>query len=260
MPPITGASTTPRGFAQRRATRVHCSMSSSANPSSSSRERRRPARECYTSSRRVAVAHARAGQLRTERKVRMLSAGEWRMAFEAGADYGSYVATGTESQQAGWRGVYERASLTPEQAKLVGGFVRDMRVLVLSGVWCGDCVQQCPLVQRIAEANVERIRVRYLDRDESPDALRKITINGGRRVPVVVFLAEDFEFVSLLGDRTLARYRAIARRQLGPSCPLPGAPVDDDELSATLADWLDEFERVQLLLRLSPRLRERHGD
>jgi len=28
----------------------------------------------------------------------------------------------------------------------------------------------------------------------------------------------------------------------------------------TLGDWLKEFERVQLMLRLSPRLRERHKD
>jgi len=33
-----------------------------------------------------------------------------------------------------------------------------------------------------------------------------------------------------------------------------------DELNATLQDWLNEFERVQLLLRLSTRLRQIHGD
>jgi Cu/Ag efflux pump CusA len=55
------------------------------------------------------------------------------------------------------------------------------------------------------------------------------------------FVNEDFEFLSLLGDRTLSRYRAIAARALGASCPLPGARVADDELAATLQDWLDEF-------------------
>jgi len=41
---------------------------------------------------------------------------------------------------------------------------------------------------------------------------------------------------------------------------VPGAPVPDDELAACLQEWLNEFERVQLLLRLSTRLREMHGD
>jgi hypothetical protein len=36
--------------------------------------------------------------------------------------------------------------------------------------------------------------------------------------------------------------------------------VSDDELAATLQDWLNEFERVQLLLRLSGRLRQKHDD
>jgi hypothetical protein len=85
-------------------------------------------------------------------------------------------------------------------------------------------------------------------------------INAGRRVPTVIFMAEDFEPVAVLGDRTLTRYRAVAARQLGPSCPLPGAAVPADELHATLQEWLDEVERVHLLLRLSARLRQKHGD
>jgi hypothetical protein len=31
-------------------------------------------------------------------------------------------------------------------------------------------------------------------------------------------------------------------------------------VEATLADWLDEVERVQLMLRLTPRLREKYKD
>jgi hypothetical protein len=79
-------------------------------------------------------------------------------------------------------------------------------------------------------------------------------------VPVVIFMAEDYEPVSIYGDRTLTRYRAIAARAFGASCALPGAPVPDDELQATLQDWLDEVERVHLLLRTSGRLRKLHGD
>ena len=35
---------------------------------------------------------------------------------------------------------------------------------------------------------------------------------------------------------------------------------DAELTAAVVADWLDEFERVQLLLRLSPRLRQLYGD
>ena len=53
---------------------------------------------------------------------------------------------------------------------------------------------------------------------------------------------------------------ALARKQLGAACPISLGAPDQDELLATLQDWLDEFERVQLMLRLSARLRKLHGD
>ncbi len=180
--------------------------------------------------------------------------------FAEAAPYAEYVLTGTAEQQAKWRTIHEQASLTAGQRKLLAGFTRPMKALVTSGMWCGDCVQQCPLLARIAEANTKVIDLRFVDRDARMDLSEQIKINDGLRVPTAIFMAEDDHFVSLMGDRPLTRYRAVASRQLGPACPLPGAPVPPEEMAATLQSWLDEFERVQLLLRLSPRLRQRHGD
>ncbi|MEO1128676.1 MAG: thioredoxin family protein [Planctomycetota bacterium] len=189
----------------------------------------------------------------------MLTAELLTTTFEAAARYDDYVATGTDAQQEAWAEVYERGVLTDAQRALAAGFPRDMKVLISSGVWCGDCVQQCPLLQRIAETS-DRVELRLVDRDAHPELASQVQICGGLRVPVTVFMAEDFEPIGVFGDRTLTRYRAMAARQLGASCPVPGAPLDEDELRGTLADWLDEFERMQLLLRLSTRLRQRHGD
>jgi hypothetical protein len=132
--------------------------------------------------------------------------------------------------------------------------------LIVSGVWCGDCVQQCPLLQRCAEANPACIELRLLDRDQHRDLSDQVHLNGGSRVPVALFLSEDDELCGMLGDRTLHRYRALAAQQLGPSCPTGLMAPPPDELAATLRDWIDELERVQLMLRLSPRLRQKHND
>lgn len=158
-----------------------------------------------------------------------------------------------------YQSVHEQVSLTDDQRRLVGSFARQMNVLVVSGIWCGDCAQQGPLIQHIAEAS-PRIDLRWVDRDEHADLSELLTINAGKRVPVAVFMAEGCEPVSIFGDRTLTRYRAMVANQLGGACPLPGAPVPDDEQNGTMQDWLDEFERVHLLLRLSGRLRQKHGD
>jgi thiol-disulfide isomerase/thioredoxin len=174
--------------------------------------------------------------------------------------YEPYVRSGSAEQQRRWREVYEVAALTPQQRALLAGFVREMKVLVTSGIWCGDCIQQCPLLQRIEEANRARVNLRFVDRDEHADLAKLVKLNAGLRVPVAIFMAEDFEFCGMFGDRTLARYRALAVERLGPACPTGITAPGAAELAATMQDWVNEFERVQLMLRLSPRLRQKHGD
>ncbi|QQE10957.1 thioredoxin family protein [Planctomycetota bacterium] len=174
-------------------------------------------------------------------------------------DYKTYLATGKEQQQADWTEIYNQVGLTDAQKQLLADFSREMKIIVVSGIWCGDCVQQVPLIEKIAEGS-GNIDLRYVDRDEVPELRDQIMINQGTRVPVVIFCAEDYELVGWYGDRTLCRYRRLAAQHLGGACPLPGAPVPDVELEESLQCWLNEFERVQLLLRLSGRLRQKHGD
>src|SRR5260370_18468323 len=97
--------------------------------------------------------------------------------FAAALPYDSYVKTGTEEQQRRWRQVYDAARLTPDQAKLVGEFTRAMNVLLVSGIWCGDCAQQCPLLQRIPQANPTSINLRLIDRDKTRALRQDLRIN-----------------------------------------------------------------------------------
>ena len=181
-------------------------------------------------------------------------------AFSQGQAYGAYLATGTEEQRRRWKQVYDAVELTAGQKSLVGGFLREMKVLVVSGIWCGDCVQQCPLMQRIAEGAPGKIDLRFVDRDVHGDLSERVRINEGSRVPIAIFMAEDGAWCGTFGDRSISRYRAMAVRHLGASCPIGVLPPDQGEMATTLADWLTEFERMQLMLRLSARLRTKHGD
>ncbi|MBC7833714.1 MAG: thioredoxin family protein [Phycisphaerales bacterium] len=189
----------------------------------------------------------------------MLTHAMLRDTFQEAVAYREYVATGRSDQIESWSKFHAQVQLADPQRKLLGSFTRRMPVLVISGLWCGDCVQQCPILERIAAAG-RMIDLRFVDRDAHADLADQVRICGGLRVPTAIFMNEDFEFVSLLGDRTLSRYRAVANRHLGPSCPLPGAPACPDEIAATAQDWVNEFERVQLMLRLSAKLRERYRD
>jgi thiol-disulfide isomerase/thioredoxin len=180
--------------------------------------------------------------------------------FASGLPYDRYLQTGTEEQQRRWAQVYDAAHLTQTQKELVAGFVREMKILIFSGIWCGDCVQQCPLIQRVAEANPKKIDLRFAERPRESELVPELRINAGSRVPVVVFLSEDNEWCATSGDRTINRYRALARARLGLMCPTGIVAPEKDELDATLGDWSNEVERVQLMLRLTPRLRQKYQD
>jgi thiol-disulfide isomerase/thioredoxin len=180
--------------------------------------------------------------------------------FAAGLSYSDYLATGKEEHQRRWNQAFDASKLTAAQTALISSFTRQMNVLVISGIWCGDCATQGPLLQRIAAVNPNSINLRWLDRDLHKDLSSLLRINGGDRIPVAIFMAEDFEHCSVYGERPLSRYRVLARKQLGESCEIAIAPPDADEHAATLQEWLNEFERIQLMLRISPRLRKKHGD
>ena len=102
--------------------------------------------------------------------------------------------------------------------------------------------------------------MRFLDRDARPDIAAHLKVCGGQRVPVAMFLSEDFTPILFYGDRTLSAYRAAAMAELGESCSSGAVPPRADAIAAVTADWLDQFERVQLILRLSGRLRQLHGN
>jgi len=180
--------------------------------------------------------------------------------FSSALRYEQYLSSGTEEQQRRWIQVYDIARLDTAQQQLIAGFERQMKILAHSGIWCGDCVEQCPLLVRIAEANPAKIDLRFLEREMNTELSDELRINGGSRVPVVRFFSEDDMWCATAGDRTLNRYRALALKRLGPSCPTGILPPEQGELEATLADWLNEVERVQLMLRLAPKLRERYQD
>jgi hypothetical protein len=180
--------------------------------------------------------------------------------FAAGLTYHDFLAKhGTEDHRRRWAGVHEVVRLNDKQRQLLGGFKREMKVLCLAGAWCGDCVNQCPIFNHFAQAG-STIQLRFIDRDAHSDLAAELNVCGGSRVPIVVFLSEDDKQVGWFGDRTLSKYRQMAIDQLGPTCPTGIGPLDRSLLDAVTQDWLNEFERVQLLLRLSPRLRELHGD
>jgi Thioredoxin len=185
---------------------------------------------------------------------------DWSKVFADALPYESFLDRhANASQRARWDVMSTRFTLRDEQRELLASFVRRMPVLCLAGAWCGDCINQCPAFVHFARASAQ-IDLRFLDRDVNPLVRDTLSINGGQRVPVVVFLSEDWFEVARYGERTLSIYRRLVAEQLGPACPTGFVPPADKTIATVTAEWLAELERAQLILRLSPRLRAAHND
>ncbi len=118
-----------------------------------------------------------------------------RRKFEQGLPFAEFVTSGdSEGHRPPWDQRYGQLELTAEQHALVNSFAREMNVLCVSGTWCGDCALQGSAMARVAEANPQRIHLRFILRsEEHAYVVVKGLINSGLRVPVTLFMAEDFD-------------------------------------------------------------------
>ncbi|RMG40662.1 MAG: thiol reductase thioredoxin [Candidatus Dadabacteria bacterium] len=183
----------------------------------------------------------------------------FRSYFEKGLSYPDYVSGAEEKHQKRWNSVKEALSLSSELKQKIDNFDRQMNVIVLSGIWCGDCARQGPMLRTIEEAT-DKITFRYLDNRENPELQDELRILGAARVPVVLAMSEDFFEIARFGDRTLSAYRRKAESELGPACDAGLVIPGQEELNVELAEWVEFFERLELMLRLAPMLRKRYND
>lgn len=187
--------------------------------------------------------------------------GFWKEHFGRARTYEAYLEGAEPDKAAKWAAMAkEIPALDQEQKKRLTGHNRRINILVYSGVWCGDCVRQGPMFHRIAEAIGGEADLRFAERDSSEELQDELRVLGALRVPVVVFLTEDFHEVGRFGDRLLTVYRAKAKNELGAACSTGLVAPPEDELLAELNEWVDIFERMLLMVRLSPPLRARYGD
>ncbi len=183
----------------------------------------------------------------------------WQSRFEKAVDYEQYLSQALPVHSKRWR---DRAAaippLTEEQKQRLTGYGRALNILLVSGTWCGDCVRQGPMIRRIVDACDDGVSLRVIERDSEPELRDELRIMGAMRVPVAVFLTEDFFEVARFGDQTLTNYRKKVAVECGDERRISQSPKD--ETAFELAEWVDVFERALLMVRTSPLLRRRYGD
>ncbi len=185
----------------------------------------------------------------------------WKELFGKSLSYETYLDSSPEEHAQKWR---KMSAAIPEFEQDIiarlSGFNRHLNVLVLSGIWCGDCARQGPMLNKICCIKGTQIQLRFAERDVFPELAHELRIMGALRVPVAVFLSEDFFETGRFGDRLLTVYRKKAKQETGSACSTGIVAPPANELWDEILEWVDIFERMLLMLRLAPMLRKRYGD
>ena len=91
------------------------------------------------------------------------------------------------------------------------------KILAITEDWCGDAMMNNPILRKIAEAADLDVRAVY--RDEDTDLIDRHLTNGGRSIPVYLFLDENGEVEAKWGPRAaqLQEYVMGLRKELPPA-------------------------------------------
>ncbi|TDE12497.1 thioredoxin family protein [Dyadobacter psychrotolerans] len=86
---------------------------------------------------------------------------------------------------------------------------------ILTEAWCGDAAQNIPVLVAAALPN-PLINVKLLLRDENPELMDAYTTNGGRSIPKLISVDEDFNELFTWGPRPAGANELMLQYKANP--------------------------------------------
>ncbi len=114
---------------------------------------------------------------------------ELREYFDIGLTVDSYTQL-LDNDQTDLHKLYERRAKIDEATVEAIRAAGSHKILVITEPWCGDSLAIFPVVAKLfSEAGC---KVRVIRRDEHPDLIDQYLTHGGRAIPIVIVLDEEF--------------------------------------------------------------------
>lgn len=164
-----------------------------------------------------------------------------RERFEQGMTYDEFKAQMTRNQER-FAANADGLVLDPATVDVFKRLPRPLNVLVLAEDWCGDVIDNLPILGRLA-AESRKLNVRVFLRDQHPDLMDDYLNRGEfRSIPVFVFFDDDFNEIGRFIERpeSVTKRRAGQRSDLSAQHPELGDP-------STPVGQLPEAARVRLM-------------
>lgn len=86
------------------------------------------------------------------------------------------------------------------------------KILIISEAWCGDASQVIPVVVKF----FEQFEVKITYRDQEPSLIDHFLTNGGKSIPVVIFLDENLNYINHWGPRPKFGAELLEKHKANP--------------------------------------------
>ncbi len=95
-----------------------------------------------------------------------------------------------------------KLKLTEELVTALENLQYTQHWLVITEHWCGDASQINPIIAKAAEANSDKIKLRFIYRDQNLELMdAHLTDGRSRSIPILLQLDEQYQLLSTYGPR-----------------------------------------------------------
>jgi hypothetical protein len=183
----------------------------------------------------------------------------WKKGWDNAKNYDDFLSQAPIEHKQRWKESLERSpTLTVDQKSHLEGYNRVLRILLVGGSWCMDCSRSGPYLKLISKTCGPKVEFKLIDRDMLPELRDELRLMGAPRVPVVLFISEDWFEAGRFSDRTLSVYRSKMAREVGSS--KDRGILTPQARETELAEWVDIVERLLIMQRVAPSLRKKYND
>lgn len=168
---------------------------------------------------------------------------DWNAVFASGRAFDAWIESAEHPEHVEkMRKAIERQHLDAPTTGALRGIDRPVHVIAFAEDWCGDVVRHVPVLERMVHEN-DRLQVRYVSREEQPEAFARFLTNGGEAVPKFVFTSDQFVECGNWGPMPAQGRELIAR---GKACG--DVPAAREKVAALYAADKDRQVVVRELL------------
>jgi len=132
---------------------------------------------------------------------------------EHGLTSSQYIASISDKYREKWDKKLDQVSFNDEQLEFLHQDLLPIKAAIFSAEWCPDCQNAVPIVIKMAE-ETEGLDLVIIDRDEHVDELKDYQINGGLRVPFVLFTNNKYQELTRWVERSQLAYELIYKAKM----------------------------------------------